>query len=107
MATIAIGSSAVTADAGAPATASVPAPVPTPVSEPVSDGAPNSSAMRYRTTAVAVGKSKTRVVGSRSPVAAPSRLRSSTAASESNPSSRKARSAWIDCAPSYLRTSAA
>ncbi len=67
------------AAAARPAVRAVPARVPV------------SSARRWRASATGVGWSNTRVAGSRRPVAAESRLRSSTAASESKPSSRKAR----------------
>ena len=51
-----------------------------------------SSARSSSASAWGVGWSKTRVAGSRSPVAAPRLLRSSTAVRESKPSSRKVRS---------------
>ena len=52
---------------------------------------PSSPARNRAASATGVGKSNTTVAGSRSPVTAPSRFRSSTAVSESNPSSRNAR----------------
>ncbi len=58
-------------------------------------------------TALAEGWSKTRVAGSRTPVAVLSRLRTSTALSESKPSSRKARCGSIASGPAWPRTAAA
>ncbi len=56
-------------------------------------GTPYSSRTRCRVRADGFGWSKASVAGSRSPVAVFSRLRSSTAVSESKPSSLKGRSA--------------
>ena len=59
---------------------------------PSSAAPPPTSASSSRATAIGVGWSKTSVAGSRSPVAWASRLRSSTAVSESKPRSLNARS---------------
>ncbi|PSK62137.1 hypothetical protein B0E53_05954 [Micromonospora sp. MH33] len=69
--------------------------------------APRSPASRKRASTTGVGWSKTRVVGSGCPVSATSRLRSSTAVSESKPRSRNAVVAGIAVASSWPSTSAA
>ncbi|GAA5708211.1 hypothetical protein Save01_09095 [Streptomyces avermitilis] len=72
---------------------------------------PVSSPSRTSATADGVGWSKTRVAGSRRPVAAPTPLRSSMAARESKPSSRKVRRAsspsgvgWPSAVAAWVRT---
>ncbi len=76
-----------------------------------SGASPSSSSRRSVARAVGVGWSKTRVAGSRRPVAAFRRLRSSVAVSESNPRSLNGRSgvrssgeAWPSTAAACSRT---
>ncbi len=72
-------------------------------------GAPARSSCRRSASAVGLGWSKTRVAGRRRPVAALTRLRSSTEVSESKPSSLKARpgsTAEAEAWPSTAATSA-
>ncbi|RGC65739.1 hypothetical protein C5N14_27135 [Micromonospora sp. MW-13] len=71
-----------------------------------SPDAPITVSRRKAVRAAGVGWSKTRVVGSVRPVSAVSRLRSSTAVSESNPRRWKARSAGTACAPEWPSTAA-
>ncbi len=74
---------------------------------PAVSGAPVSSAWRWVASAVGFGWSKTRVVGSRRPVAAARELRSSTAVRESKPSSRNALPGSTASADAWPRTAAA
>ncbi len=68
--------------------------------------APTSRDFSRSATARELGWSKTSVAGSGTPVAEPRRLRSSTAARESKPSSLKARPGSIASAPSWPSTDA-
>ncbi|RPK57883.1 hypothetical protein EES42_39005 [Streptomyces sp. ADI95-17] len=100
MPTIAIGSSGSVTTVAVAAAITSRAPV-------CSASPPNSSDRRCSARTVGVGWSNTMVAGSLSPVPLARRLRSSTAVSESKPSSRKVLAAVTESALPCARTTAA